>query len=40
MERANAKVVNVTGRAIEETAGEIIDYLREEGCPAVTEIIH
>ena len=40
MEKTHAKVVNVTGRAIEETAGEIIDYLREEGCPAVTGIIH
>ena len=37
-ERVHAKVVNVTGRAIEETAGEIMDYLRERGCPAVTDI--
>ncbi|MDY3867871.1 MAG: pyruvate, water dikinase regulatory protein [Pyramidobacter sp.] len=37
MKRLNARVVDVTGRALEETAQEVLDYLREQGCPAVMD---
>ncbi len=34
MDRLQAKRVDVTGRALEETAQEILEYLREQGCLA------
>ncbi len=37
MKKLGAKVVDVTGRALEETAQEVLDYLREQGCPAVQD---
>lgn len=37
MHRLNARIIDVTGRALEETAQEVLDYLKSEGCPSVVE---
>ncbi|MGP1412855.1 MAG: pyruvate, water dikinase regulatory protein [Pyramidobacter piscolens] len=37
MERLQIKAIDVTGRALEETAQVVLDYLREQGCPALLD---